>query len=381
MKKLLKISVLVGILMFALTMICYADEPTDTTTDESTLSKTGDDTATEGGTLPKTDDDTATEGDTLPKTDDDTETTPTTSGSYKATFKSEDDSYINVPLVVEGLPTGKTYKYFVDTNATASYNTNSSELEATESGTYKSVCDEKDLIQLNSDLYIHVFNTDTENTKVADIKIEKPTFNNLNYFTSSSHSSKNLSQFIFAIPYRLNNTDMTRTIHFKIGRVTDSEILRAIKNSESEGFAKLKTYAKNDGSPLYDKNQTATMFNGYATDGEIIPGTSLADGAYYYLYAELDDENGKYIPLESVTLAKADVYPTQDYSWFLFFYGSDKFNLDDLEDPDSTDDSTDPESPPVLPDTGEKALAIALIGLTAVVSVVLFKKNKGLKIK
>ena len=105
--------------------------------------------------------------------------------------------------------------------------------------------------------------------------------------------------------------------------------------------------------------------------------------AYYYLYAELDDENGKYIPLESITLAKADVYPSQDYAWFMFFYGSSSFNFDDLEEPVPTVDTEDqtPSTPTILPATGEKALVIALIGLTAVVSVVLFKKNKGLKIK
>lgn len=361
MKKLLKISVLVGILMFALTMICYADEPTDT--------------ATDGGTLPQTDDGAG--------------TTTTTEGSYKALFKSEDDSFINVKLVVEGLPTGKDYRYVVDTNPTASFENGYPQLQATESGAYQATGAEKDLIQLNSDLYIHIFNTDTEHTKLADIKVEKPSFNKLNYFYSASHSTHNNSQFLFTVPYRLDTDTMKRNIHLKIGKITDSDILRSIKNSESEGFAKLKTFAKNDSSPLYDKNQTANVFDGYTTPEAIIPGTSLADGAYYYLYAELDDENGKYIPLESITLTKASVYPTLNYDWYLFFYGDDKFNLDGLDNPISNDDQEDSEQKqeqeeeksPVLPATGEKALVIALIGITAVVSVILFKKNKGLKIK
>ena len=57
---------------------------------------------------------------------------------------------------------------------------------------------------------------------------------------------------------------------------------------------------------------------------------SVTDGKYYFLYAELDDENGKYYPVEGITLAKASV--TSPSFWSLFFLGSDDFSWDILED-------------------------------------------------
>ena len=130
-------------------------------------------------------------------------------------------------------------------------------------------------------------------------------------------------------------------------------------------------YAENDSNPLYDEVKSPTYSNGYAQDGEIIAGSKLSDNAFYYLYAELDDEDGKYIPLKSVTLAQADVYPDQDYSWYLFFYGSKELNFDGVSDPTTPDEE---KKPSVLPATGEKALVFALIGVSAV-AVVIFRKR------
>lgn len=277
-------------------------------------------------------------------------------------------------LVVSGLLTGNIYRVAVDNNATKDYSSSlTTYLLAWDQGDYISESTPVDLMQLNQDLYAHIYTTIDEinYTKVADVKITKPTFNNYNYFSSLSHATKTHTQLLFDLPYDLNKDGMTRKIHYKIGSISDVSILRLFKNGDATGFARLMEYAENDSNPLYDEVKSPTYSNGYAQDGEIIAGSKLSDNAFYYLYAELDDEDGKYIPLKSVTLAQADVYPDQDYSWYLFFYGSKELNFDGVSDPTTPDEE---KKPSVLPATGEKALVFALIGVSAV-AVVIFRKR------
>ena len=247
-------------------------------------------------------------------------------------------------------------------------------LKATDDGNYAIESSARNAMQLADDLYAHVYNTNNE--KVADIKITKPSFNNVNYFSGLSFSTWNGSQLLFNLPFDIAD----RKVTYKIGKITDNSILNKIKNGDSEGFSLLKKYAGDDSSPLYNETVTINSGNGYKEDGAIIEGTKMSDGAYYYLYAEFDTENGKYIPLTSVTLAKASVYPTVDYHWYLFFYGSKDFNFDGIEDIVTPSDPGS-KQPSNLPATGERAIIISLIGITLVVSFVLHKKIKATRIR
>ena len=357
MKKLLKLSLIVSLFMAVLTIRSYADETTDSTS--------------------------------IPQTDNDTNTT---SSNYSAYFDTS-ESFISVPIVVKGLPAG-TYYYIADTNKTTPYS-NSAIQMIEENGVFKYVdTTASNLIQLNTDVYIHIYDSTTEHTVVADLKVEKPVFNQNNYFSSEADASYKHSQFVFALPFTQDKDSMKRTVHYKLGQITDNSVLRAIKSNASDGFAKLKEYAKNDANPLYNETQVSNGPFGYSTDTQILQGNQFANKSYYYLYAELDDEDGKYIPIDSVTLAQADVYPTvEGYPWFLFFYGKSNFSLDDIPDDSQNGESSSEESAPEsntvddtvantdLAKTGEKTIIFALIGVAFVASVVFFRKNKNTIIK
>lgn len=292
---------------------------------------------------------------------------PEPSSDYTATYEGNS-------LVVSGLPTGGSYAYFADFSSSTPYENSTTIFSLIEGeGSYVSAETSNDLIQINQDIYAHIVDKadPLHPVKIADVKVTKPSFNNYNYFSSLSHSTKTHTQLLFDIPYDLNNEDMPRKIHYKIGSISDASILRLFKNGDASGFAKLMEYAENDSNPLYDEVKSPVYANGYAQDGEIIAGSKLTDNAFYYLYAVLEDEDGKYIPLKSVTLAQADVFPDQDYSWYLFFYGSRELNFDGVSDPTTPDSD---KTPSVLPATGEKALVFALIGVT-VAGVVIFRKK------
>ena len=82
-----------------------------------------------------------------------------------------------------------------------------------------------------------------------------------------------------------------RKINVKIGKVTDKSILRAIKNGETDCLQKLLDYAKNA-----DSIYTGTVPLGRAES--ITNKLNLVNDEYYYVYMVLDDENGKYFPVE-----------------------------------------------------------------------------------
>ena len=235
MKKLLKISVLVGILMFALTMICYAEEPTDTTT---------------------------TSGETLPQTDNDESSNSDTSTTDNITAEFEVTSNIVMPLVVKGLPVGDTisYYYTVDTNKTTAFDSKFPKLSRQQDGTYETIKNEHNLIQLNGDLYIHIYSADDAHTTLADIKLDKPISNAYNQFDDTALASYQTFQVIFYLPYSLNTEEMPRKIHYKIGKITDNSILLAIKNNEADALGKLKDFAKNDTAALTEETVNPNRF-------------------------------------------------------------------------------------------------------------------------
>ena len=349
MKKILKLSLIVSLLMAVLTIRSYADETTDSTS--------------------------------IPQTDNDTAAATESTGTYTASYEENQ-------LVITGLSDGD-YSFYVDTNSTSDDASTVSKLKLTKDGANYVHKDQLDELALASDIYVHVYKSGTQDEKIADLKIKKPDFKDANYFAYTTFAANGNCQFIFKLPFSLKSSSSTMNVTYKIGKITDKSVLLSIKNGESAGFSKLMEFAKNDSSPVYNEKLASTQYSGYS--GNIsLSGQQLSDEAYYYLYAELDTENGKYIPLSSVTLAKADVIPEVDYHWYLFFYGDNQFNWGGLDEnqPAPSEESA-PESNTVddtvantdLAKTGEKTIIFALIGVAFVASVVFFRKNKNTIIK
>ena len=173
-----------------------------------------------------------------------------------------------------------------------------------------------------------------------------------------------------------------RKIEVKIGKITDTSILNKLKKQDSTGFSELLKFAKSSTS-IYDKTLNADKDDSYAIEYNAGTGTSkgnsvidlkgLQNDGYYYLYIKTDDENGKYISNEAVTLAQARIH---DNGWGLFFYGSSDFKWADFGNiAESGDD--DSIAPGKLPHAGSETIKCIGIGIIVVgVGAIFYSKYK-----
>lgn len=200
---------------------------------------------------------------------------------------------------------------------------------------------------------------------------------NIGYWSATqSYEAENYTYMRFNFPSNVEN----RKFNIKIGKVTDSAILSKIQKNDYSGITELLTYAKNN-KGVYSDTLTTTDIAYYRNDSSLFDGRKLLENkAYYYIYVEFDDDNGKYIPVEGVTLGQA-WFSTSSDSWDLWAYTSDEFKWDNLTSTPSDYDGTTADKPK-LPNAGVNILYVtALVGLV-VITVVGFKKYqyyKGIK--
>ena len=88
-----------------------------------------------------------------------------------------------------------------------------------------------------------------------------------------------------------------RTVNYKLGKVTNTTILNKIKNNDYSGLEDLLILAKNDQNSISTGKMDLD-----SSIPSLFAQTDLIEDAYYYIYLELDDENGKYYELEDVSL-------------------------------------------------------------------------------
>ena len=190
-------------------------------------------------------------------------------------------------------------------------------------------------------------------------------------------------------------------MQIKVGKITDTSILKKIQNQDSSGFSDLMNYAKSN-SGIYNK-QVNTNKSSYAIEYDASKNSNNADNlpvidlngleheAYYYLYVKTDDENGKYEPNEAVTLAQASVYKDMG-TLYLFFYGTSDFKWANLGDGDggnspNLNDNLEKDDPSVTPDrklpqTGMSRGVVASIAATFVImgiSFIVYERNRDLR--
>ena len=188
----------------------------------------------------------------------------------------------------------------------------------------------------------------------------------------------------------IHGSSNDRKMQIKVGKITDMSILRKIKGQDSSGFADLLNFAKSS-SAIYDKmldadKSTDLKYTAYLdTSEKRINLTGVDNEAYYYLYVKTDDENGKYISNEAVTLAQASTY--SDGSWFMFFYGSGDFKWADFgSTPDAgstpTGGTDTTIAPTILPKAGFEKIIYVGIGLmiigAGIISYKKYKKYQGI---
>lgn len=183
-------------------------------------------------------------------------------------------------------------------------------------------------VELNQDLYGTIFEIQSytnEKVVIYGKKLERyaePKYSDAFFAT---FMSDDCTQLITAFTHSEENN---RKIQIKVGKVTDTSILQKIKNQDSSGFEDLLSLAKS-GEKIYNNTIVANKdyyaiayIAGEASVNEensVISLSGLQEGEYYFLYIKADDENGKYISQEAVTLAQADVlsddYGSSDFKW------------------------------------------------------------------
>lgn len=125
--------------------------------------------------------------------------------------------------------------------------------------------------------------------------------------------------------WNLNSVLTERKVNYKLGLVEDNSILNKVKENKQTGFEDLLNYAKNKESI---KSGNVNLTHNLPA---LFSQTDIAEGKYYYLYLDIDTENGKYYSLDDIQLYQA--LKTSDDKLWLCQYGDDRFSW-------SVDDST-----------------------------------------
>ena len=229
-------------------------------------------------------------------------------------------------------------------------------------------------LEKSGDIYVWIYETQIVNNVrqnkciIEAQKIERPALKKIGTRMKCYFLNEETSTHLF----EAYNYENARKINVKIGKVTDKSILRAIKNGETDCLQKLLDYAKNA-----DSIYTGTVPLGRSES--ITNKLNLVNDEYYYVYMVLDDENGKYIPVEDVSLYQALTYEKDGKtSKNLFDYLNDNFKWN-LGNDDTTIDNTTATGK--LPQTGASIVIYVAITLVIVAGVIFAIKYKKYNIK
>lgn len=189
-------------------------------------------------------------------------------------------------------------------------------------------------------------------------------------YTGDNNQEESTCYMNFNFP----STQETRKFTLKIGRVTDTSILTKIQNGDYSGITELLTYAKSN-SAVYSQTLTTTYLNYFRSDSALFDGRSLLiDDAYYFIYVQFDDEDGKYYPIEGVTLGQAWFSSVNDY-WDIYAYTSSDFEWSNL----TVSDGDGTTATGAIPQTGETCIIVATAILVLVCGTICLIKYKNLK--
>ena len=243
-------------------------------------------------------------------------------------------------------------------------------------------------IELNQDLYANVIevNNSTGKSEIVSYGNKLERFEEDKYSNAfhSTFITNNGNQIITTFTHEKTNN---RKMQIKIGKINNTTILNKLKNQNSSGFAELLKYAK-ENNGIYDKIVSADKDDNHAieynagesykdTENSLIELNGLKNGEYYFIYIKTEDEDGKYISNEAVTLAQANIVDNKN--WGLFVYGSSDFKWADFGN--ATEDKDSSVAPGTIPQTGTKTIiAIGTIIVIAGIGIICYSKYKKYKI-
>ncbi len=239
-------------------------------------------------------------------------------------------------------------------------------------------------VELNQDLYAtvvqYVYSTGSGQIVSYGNKINRyKEAKDINAFFSSFISDER-DQIVTTFTHDRNHN---RKMQVKIGKITDISVLKKIQDKNSAGFEELLNFAKSN-SGIYNEILDADKDDWYAIEynadlekpegNAIINLNGLENKEYYYLYIKLDDENGKYISNEAVTLAQAKVSLDVN-KWTLMFYGTSDFKWTEWNTSAPIVDSSVVQTS--LPHTGIKYILYGgIISAITAIGIFAYKKYK-----
>ena len=253
---------------------------------------------------------------------------------------------------------------------------------------YNEYKDTNDLLEKKGKIYVwfaeSIF-SDTDSKRYNKIlieakEIEKPTQLSLGNRLKAYFFNDETSTFCYEV--LSNERKENVKINYKIGTITDTDILRSIQRGDSDCLEKLMEYAK---SATNGKTGSVKL----GDDNSITDKLNLVDDKYYYVYMEVDDNNGEYYPIEDVSLYQALL--SEDVGNNLFDYLSDEFkwNLDDeagdivIDDEDKNDNKDDGKddtiAPGKIPQTGATITLVAVFAIVAIIGTVVFIKFRKMR--
>ena len=234
-------------------------------------------------------------------------------------------------------------------------------------------------VELNQDLYASLIESGypEDNILQYGVKLDRfaePKYSDAFYSTFMSYDDDQI------VTNFTHSSENNRKLKIKIGKITDTAILRKIKDQDSSGFADLLSYAKSN-SGIFDQTLDSISSGNYnisydtnSDTSKVIKLNGLEDGAYYYLYVQSDGENGKFTSNEAVTLAQSSVYANG--AWYMFFYGSSGFKWADFGNAgeSGSDETVAPSQK--LPQTGAYSCVAFIVGAIAVVGAISYRNYK-----
>ena len=213
--------------------------------------------------------------------------------------------------------------------------------------------DVEGVLEQNGDIRAWIYVVDSGEIQLVkgNIPVSRPTFPKIyDRFMDGSFYSKTGISITLNAP---RDVWVKRNFKIKIGEVNDYNILSKLKDNYNTNSNLLYQFAKEDKSfiletdletPLY----TEVTYNGCYYSEMPIPnkldiGNNITIGDYYYIFIEYDDENKKYIPIDSVSIFQAG--NTYTDIWTLYKIGATQFNWDNIDKyenlpADTIDDNT-----------------------------------------
>ena len=218
------------------------------------------------------------------------------------------------------------------------------------------------VVELNGDIRAWIYacepdSTDAPELVKGNVLLSRPTLPNYMERMSGPLFYNNIS---INIPMDVPRDIWTkRKMRIVIGEVKDYNLLVKIKENGNAASDDLYRYAKSNKNVVVNTmvetpgKSDGTYFVGYECDDDIPESLNLKDkitqNKYYYIYAVLDGENGKFVETDGVYLLQSE--NSISGRWGLHRLGSMNFdwnNLDDYKNISNDENNVIPEENNVI---------------------------------